>query len=139
MSTLSASRPTPTPNSRLTGDRQTPTAGAIVRHAPEKLIFHGAKREQDVTPPARRVPLLQSTARYRRENRQTTLLAFNKTMKGKVPADYSSRSAVIGLIVAALRAGTHAAASATVSNAASDSAAVSGSSGSSRKSDALRL
>jgi hypothetical protein len=44
MSTLSAERPTPLLNSRLTGGRLTPTAGAIVRHAPETLIFHGAKR-----------------------------------------------------------------------------------------------
>jgi hypothetical protein len=44
MSTLSAERPTPLLNSRLTGVRQTPTAGVVVSLAPEKLIFHGAKR-----------------------------------------------------------------------------------------------
>jgi hypothetical protein len=36
-------------NSRLTGDRQTPTDAVIVRHAAEGPFFHAAKREPDAT------------------------------------------------------------------------------------------
>jgi hypothetical protein len=75
MSTLPAERLTPPLNSRLTGDRQTPTAGATVRHAPEKRIFHPAKRERDARPPVR------GGARWRRRGEAQSLLRFPFTLR----------------------------------------------------------
>jgi hypothetical protein len=91
MSTLSTWRLTPVPNSRLTGDRQTATAGAIVRHAPEKLSFHGVKREQDATPSMRPEPFSRRWA-------CTWIAARIRYVSGPAgPVSVTSRSVIAAL------------------------------------------
>jgi hypothetical protein len=54
MSTLSAYRPTPSPNSRLTGDRRTPNRRRHRQARTGEADFPRGEREQDAIPPVRR-------------------------------------------------------------------------------------